>query len=51
MYSLGKHAIDAICSDFYSCKNDIFQLTNFDSFLIYAQNIDCEYTLEPPHWF
>ena len=21
-----------------------------DIFLIFAQNIDCEYTLEPPHW-
>ena len=22
----------------------------FDIFLIYAQNIDCGNTLEPPHW-
>ena len=25
-----------------------FQLKNFDIFLIFAQNIDCGYTLEPP---
>ena len=25
-----------------------FQLKNFDVFLIFAQNIDCGYTLEPP---
>ena len=24
------------------------QLKNFDIFLIFAQNIDCGYTLEPP---
>ena len=26
----------------------IFQLKNFDIFLIFAQNIDCGYTVEPP---
>ena len=26
-----------------------FQLKTFDIFLIFAQNIDCGYTLEPPH--
>ena len=25
-----------------------FQLKKFDIFLIFAQNIDCGYTLEPP---
>ena len=25
-----------------------FPLKNFDIFLIFAQNIDCGYTLEPP---
>ena len=30
-------------------KNENFQLKNFDIFLIFAQNIDCGYTLEPPH--
>ena len=31
-------------------KNENFQLKNFDFFfLIFAQMIDCGYTLEPPH--
>ena len=29
-------------------KNENFQKKNFDIFLIFAQNIDCRYTLEPP---
>ena len=29
-------------------KNETFQLNTFDIFLIFAQNIDCGYTLEPP---
>ena len=33
---------------FYGCKNDNFQMKNYDIFLIFAQNIDCGYTLEPP---
>ena len=33
---------------FLALKIEIFQLNNFDSFLIFAQNIDCGYTLEPP---
>ena len=33
---------------FHGCKNDNFQMKIFDIFLIFAQNIDCEYTLEPP---
>ena len=32
---------------FHGCKNDNFQMTIFDIFL-FAQNIDCGYTLEPP---
>ena len=32
----------------FGCKNENFQCTNFDIFLIFAQNIDCGYTLEPP---
>ena len=35
---------------FYSCKNVNFQIKNSYIFLIFAQNIDCGYTLEPPHW-
>ena len=33
---------------FHGCKNDNFQMKNFDIFLIFAQNIDCGYSLEPP---
>ena len=33
---------------FHGCKNDNFQMKYFDIFLIFAQNIDCGYTLEPP---
>ena len=33
---------------FHCCKNDNFQMRNCDIFLIFAQNIDCGYTLEPP---
>ena len=32
----------------FGCTNDNFQWKNFDIFLIFAQNIDCRYTLEPP---
>ena len=31
-----------------SGKNDIFKYKNVTFFLIFAQNIDCGYTLEPP---
>ena len=33
---------------FHGCKNNNFQMKNGDSFLIFVQNIDCVYTLEPP---
>ena len=33
---------------FHGCKNDNFQMNFFYIFLIFAQNIDCGYTLEPP---
>ena len=32
---------------FFSLKNENFQPKNVDIFLIFAQNIDCGYTLEP----
>ena len=38
----------AIYRDFLALKIEKFQLKNFDIFLIFAQNIDCGYTLEPP---
>ena len=39
----------AIYRDFLALEIENFQLENFDIFLIFAQNIDCGYTLEPPH--
>ena len=33
---------------FHGCKNDNFQMKIFDIILVFAQNIDCGYTLEPP---
>ena len=33
---------------FIAVKMKNFQQKNFDIFLIFAQNIDCGYTLEPP---
>ena len=35
-------------ANFNGCKNDNFYFTILDFFLIFAQNIDCGYTLEPP---
>ena len=34
---------------FHNGKNNNFQRKNCDTFLIFAQNIDRGYTLEPPH--
>ena len=34
---------------FHGCKNVNFQMKKYNVFLIFAQNIDCGYTLEPPH--
>ena len=33
---------------FCALKIEKFQLKKFEIFLIFAQNIDCGYTLEPP---
>ena len=33
---------------FHGCKNDNFQMKTCYFFLMFAQNIDCGYTLEPP---
>ena len=46
-FSLRKHA-HMIYSKFFRSKIDNFQRKIFDIFLIFAQNIDCGYTLEPP---
>ena len=40
------HAINRY---FLALKIENFQPKIFDIFLIFAQNIDCGYTLEPPH--
>ena len=37
-----------IYSNFFRSKIDNFHRKKFDIFLIFAQNIDCGYTLEPP---
>ena len=34
--------------NFLALKIENFQLKKFDIFLIFAQNIDCGYMLEPP---
>ena len=41
-----KHA-HAIYSNFHGCKNDNLHMKK-NVFLIFAQNIDCGYKLEPP---
>ena len=38
----------AIYRDFLALKIENCQVKSFDIFLIFAQNIDCGYTLEPP---
>ena len=35
---------------FHGCENIHFQMKMFDIFLIFAQNIDCGYTLDPLRW-
>ena len=40
--------VHAISRGFLALKIENFQRKMFDIFLIFAQNIDCEYTLEPP---
>ena len=46
---LRKH-VHAIYCDISRLKNDTFLVKNCDIFLIFAQNIDCGYMLEPPQW-
>ena len=54
LISVRKHVITKTCpcnnaAISKSGKNDNFQMKNYYIFLIFAQNIDCGYTLEPPH--
>ena len=44
---LRKHAL-VIYKKFFGFKNENFHRQKVDIFLIFAQNIDCGYTLEPP---
>ena len=44
----GIRASQGTFSSFFRPKIDNFQRKFFDIFLIFAQNIDCGYTLEPP---
>ena len=37
-----------VCKNFQGCENYIFNGEKNDIFLIFAQNIDCGYMLEPP---
>ena len=46
--TLRKHACSNILK-FLPPKNENFQTKNSDNFNISAQNIDCGYSLEPPH--
>ena len=46
---LRKHAYSNI-QKISSPKTENFQVKNSDIFPISAQNIDCGYSLEPPHW-
>ena len=48
MYNSLRKLAHAIYRDFLSLKTEKIQLKNVDIFLIFAQNIDCGYTLEPP---
>ena len=47
-FSLRKHAYSNILK-ILPPKNENFQIKNSDIFHISAKNIDCEYSLEPPH--
>ena len=46
--SLRKHAYSNILK-FLPPKNENFQIKHSDIFNVSAQNIDCGYSLEPPH--
>ena len=47
--TLGKHAYSNILK-ILQPKKENFQIKNSDICHISAQNIDCEYSLEPPRW-
>ena len=37
--------------NFKAVKNANFHMKNYDIFVIFAKNLDCGYTLEPPHLY
>ena len=45
-----EHTPIQIYWDFYHQKNENFQIKKSDIFHVFAQNIDCWYSLEPPRW-
>ena len=45
--TLRKH-VHVIYRNFFGFKNENFHRKKIDIFLIFAQNIDCGYKLEPP---
>ena len=47
--TLRKHAYSNVLK-ILQPKKENFQIKNFDIFLIFPQNIDCGYPLEPPRW-
>ena len=48
--ALRKHAYSKYTENFTTKKNENFQRKKSDIFHFSAQNIDCGYLLEPPHW-
>ena len=49
VFSLRKHAYSNILEKITTIKIENFHIKNPDIFHISAQNIDCGYSLEPPH--
>ena len=49
MYIITKTRLFKYIENFTTQKRENFQIKNSDIFHISAQNIDCGYSLEPPH--
>ena len=49
MKNITKTRLFKYIENFTTKKNENFQIKQSDIFLISAQNIDCGYSLEPPH--
>ena len=48
-FTLRKHAYSKYVLKILPSTNENFQIKNSEIFLISAQNLDCGYSLEPPH--